>query len=91
MLQLLQLPLGTMGKQELVTALNHAASRGFGTPVAALNENAPERFQGMDRYEARKVVLADLEEEGDFIRHNFEPLVRIRIYSPPPSDSFQSR
>ena len=34
------------------------------TPVAALNENAPERFQGMDRYEARKAVLAELEDLG---------------------------
>ncbi|KAG0928844.1 hypothetical protein G6F31_017568 [Rhizopus arrhizus] len=34
------------------------------TPVAALNENAPERFQGLDRYEARKAVLAELEDLG---------------------------
>ncbi len=34
------------------------------TPVAALNENAPERFQGLDRYEARKQVLAELEDQG---------------------------
>jgi len=31
------------------------------TKEAALNGNAPEKYQGMDRYEARKVVLADLE------------------------------
>ena len=34
------------------------------TPVAALNENAPERFQGLDRYEARKAVLSELEDLG---------------------------
>ncbi|MDQ4681092.1 valine--tRNA ligase [Stenotrophomonas maltophilia group sp. RNC7] len=34
------------------------------TPVAALNENAPERFQGLDRYEARRAVLAELEDLG---------------------------
>lgn len=34
------------------------------TPVAALNENAPERFRGLDRYEARKQVLAELEDQG---------------------------
>ncbi|WP_434027237.1 valine--tRNA ligase [[Pseudomonas] boreopolis] len=34
------------------------------TPTAAMNENAPERFRGLDRYEARKLVLAELEEQG---------------------------
>jgi len=34
------------------------------TPVAALNENAPERYRGLDRYEARRVILAELEELG---------------------------
>jgi len=34
------------------------------TPVAALNENAPEKYRGLDRYEARKVILAELEELG---------------------------
>ncbi len=34
------------------------------TPVAAINENAPERFRGMDRYDARKAVLAELEDLG---------------------------
>ncbi|HEY9256134.1 MAG TPA: valine--tRNA ligase [Stenotrophomonas sp.] len=34
------------------------------TPVAALNDNAPERYRGLDRYEARKQVLAELEEQG---------------------------
>ncbi|NLB12871.1 MAG: valine--tRNA ligase, partial [Gammaproteobacteria bacterium] len=31
------------------------------TPEAALNDNAPEKYRGQDRYEARKTVLADLE------------------------------
>src|ERR1700736_2890262 len=31
---------------------------------ARLNENAPERFQGLDRYEARKRVLEELEALG---------------------------
>jgi len=31
---------------------------------AKVNENAPEKYRGMDRYEARKAVLADLEAEG---------------------------
>ncbi len=30
------------------------------TPDAAINDNAPERFRGLDRYEARKRVLAEL-------------------------------
>ncbi len=31
---------------------------------AAVNENAPEAYQGLDRFEARKRVVADLEEQG---------------------------
>jgi len=31
------------------------------TPEAALNTNAPEKYRGLDRYVARKAVLADLE------------------------------
>jgi len=34
------------------------------TPVAALNDNAPEKYRGLDRYDARKAILADLEELG---------------------------
>ena len=37
------------------------------TPVAALNENAPEKYRGLDRYEARKVILAELEDLGILI------------------------
>ena len=34
------------------------------TPDAAVNENAPEKYRGLDRYAARKAVLADLEAAG---------------------------
>ncbi len=33
-------------------------------PDATLNENAPERYQGLDRFDARKKIVADLEAEG---------------------------
>ena len=31
---------------------------------AHINENGPKQFQGMERYEARKAVVAQLEAEG---------------------------
>ena len=34
------------------------------TSQAWLNDNVPERYQGLDRYEARKQVVADLDEQG---------------------------
>ncbi len=34
------------------------------TDEAAINDNAPERYRGLDRVEARKLVLADLEADG---------------------------
>ena len=34
------------------------------TPRATLNENTPERLRGLDRFEARKRVLAELETAG---------------------------
>ncbi len=34
------------------------------TVDAAINENAPEKYQGLDRFEARNQVVADLEAEG---------------------------
>lgn len=34
------------------------------TPEAAINGNAPEKYRGLDRYAARKAVLADLEAAG---------------------------
>jgi valyl-tRNA synthetase len=39
---------------------------------ARMNENAPASFQGLDRYEARKKVIADLEEAG--LIDKIEPL-----------------
>jgi len=34
------------------------------TPAAAINDTAPEKYRGLDRYEARKRILADLEGAG---------------------------
>ena len=34
------------------------------TDDAAINDNGPEKYRGLDRFAARKVVLADLEAEG---------------------------
>ena len=34
------------------------------TPDAAINANAPEKYRGLDRYVARKAVLADLDAAG---------------------------
>ncbi|MCG3201385.1 MAG: Valine--tRNA ligase [Gammaproteobacteria bacterium] len=34
------------------------------TPDAAINDEAPERYRGMDRFKARKQILADLEAQG---------------------------
>jgi valyl-tRNA synthetase len=34
------------------------------TPAAAINENGPVAYQGLDRYAARKAVLRDLEAQG---------------------------
>ncbi|MDX1512654.1 MAG: valine--tRNA ligase [Gammaproteobacteria bacterium] len=34
------------------------------TPDASLNDNAPERYRGLDRFEARKRIVADLEARG---------------------------
>jgi valyl-tRNA synthetase len=34
------------------------------TPRAALNDGVPERYRGLDRFEARKRVIADLESAG---------------------------
>ena len=31
---------------------------------ATMNENAPERFRGLDRYEARKRIVAEMQERG---------------------------
>jgi valyl-tRNA synthetase len=34
------------------------------TPTATINDNAPEKYRGLDRYLARKAVLADLRAAG---------------------------
>ena len=34
------------------------------TDTATVNDNAPEKYRGLDRYDARKAVLADLEDLG---------------------------
>jgi valyl-tRNA synthetase len=34
------------------------------TPRAALNDNVPERFRGLDRFEARKLIVAELTDAG---------------------------
>src|SRR5580658_9226999 len=34
------------------------------TPRAAMNENVPERFRGLDRFDARKRVIAELDAKG---------------------------
>lgn len=43
---------------------------------ATMNDNCPERFRGMDRYDARKAILAELKEAGLLIKeepHRFMP------------------
>ena len=34
------------------------------TKTAKMNNNVPEKYRGMDRYEARKAVIKDLEAQG---------------------------
>lgn len=34
------------------------------TKTAKMNDNVPEKYRGMDRYEARKAVIKDLQEQG---------------------------
>jgi valyl-tRNA synthetase len=45
-----------MGKRHNLPMLN------IFTIDAAINDEAPEKYQGLDRYEARKQIIADLEE-----------------------------
>lgn len=35
---------------------------------AHINANAPEKYQGMDRFEARKAIVADMEEAGFLVK-----------------------
>ncbi|MBP9218763.1 MAG: valine--tRNA ligase, partial [Sterolibacterium sp.] len=50
---------------------DYAVGQRHGLPMIAiltldgrLNEQAPEKYRGMDRFEARKVIVADLEAQG---------------------------
>ena len=47
-----------MGKRHNLPMLNIL------TVDAAINDEAPEKYQGLDRYDARKQIVADLEELG---------------------------
>ena len=38
------------------------------TADGKINENAPEKYQGMDRFVARKAVIADLDEMGQLVK-----------------------
>ncbi|MBC3765493.1 valine--tRNA ligase [Neptunicella marina] len=38
------------------------------TPDAKINDNAPEQYRGLDRYDARKQIVADLEEQGLLVK-----------------------
>ena len=35
---------------------------------ARINDNAPEKYRGLDRFDARKAVVADLEEQGILVK-----------------------
>lgn len=39
------------------------------TKTAHLNDNVPEKYRGMDRYEARKAVIEDLKASGPSRRY----------------------
>jgi valyl-tRNA synthetase len=50
---------------------DHVVGQRHGLPVigvltldAKINDNAPERYRGLDRFDARKQVVADLEQQG---------------------------
>jgi valyl-tRNA synthetase len=43
--------------------------------TAKINENAPEKYRGMDRYVARKAVLADLEAAGLLVSEKAHTMV----------------
>ena len=45
------------------------------TDDAAINDNAPERFRGLDRYAARKLVVAELEALGLLVRTDAHKLM----------------
>ncbi len=46
------------------------------TPSAMMNDNAPEAYRGLDRFDARKKILVDLEEAGLLVKiepHKLKP------------------
>lgn len=47
-----------MGKRHSLPIIN------IFTVDAAINDNAPDKYQGMDRYDARKAIVSDLEQAG---------------------------
>ncbi|WP_119343425.1 valine--tRNA ligase [Facilibium subflavum] len=38
------------------------------TPDATLNDNVPEKYRGLDRFEARKIIVDDLEQLGFLVK-----------------------
>ena len=38
------------------------------TPQGTMNENCPEKYQGMDRFDCREVVITDMTELGFFVK-----------------------
>ncbi len=45
------------------------------TPDARINDNGPAAYRGLDRYEARKLILADLEARGLLLRTDAHQLM----------------
>ena len=45
------------------------------TPTATVSENAPEAYRGLDRFEARKRVVADLQAQGLLVEEKPHPMV----------------
>lgn len=51
-----------MGERHNLTPIN------IMTPTAKINENGPSQYQGMDRFEARKAIIADLTNKGFLVK-----------------------
>jgi valyl-tRNA synthetase len=45
------------------------------TPTAHINDNAPEAYRGLDRFEARARIIADLEAAGLLVAEQAHPMV----------------
>ena len=45
------------------------------SPTATLNDNAPEAYRGLDRFEARRRIIADLEAQGLLAGEKPHPMV----------------